>query len=88
MYVYYKKYEIPIPYIDKITGKQHFKEGELVCEHPLVEKVWAYGTLSMKDNGEAEMWSALIMKDGSRKEFKETNCDYSKVNEFLSTLQS
>jgi len=88
MHVYYKKYETPIPYIDKITGKQHFKEGELVCDHPLVERVWAYGTLSIKENSEAEMWSELLMKDGSRQSFKEDKCDYSKINEFLSKLSS
>ena len=72
--------------VDKVTGKSCEKSGAFVCNHPLVEKAWCFGTLSMQEYSEAMMVSAIIMKDGTRHEFKNEDGNYSKVNEFLSTL--
>lgn len=44
--IYYKKYDEPIVYFDKITNKEHYITGEWICKSDKVKRVWFLGCSS------------------------------------------
>jgi|GEM_PF-4390991 len=80
-----------------ITVKKLDKGGVIVCTHPLVDKVWQFGSKAFgyikPEDKEMELYTAILFKDGSRKQFLETDLsqeypenDFKIANEYLNTI--
>lgn len=65
------------------------KDGELICTHPNVEKVWQYGgNINQKyEQPEYTSFTCLIMKDGTRKEFQDLKESFDEAEKYLQTIK-
>lgn len=66
------------------------ENGVTACSHPSVDRCWQYGTLaedSTKENPIAELWTAILFKDGSSRQFKEDiNDPYANAEKYLQSI--
>lgn len=71
--------------------KQPVMIDRLVCNHPLVNQIWEFGGLAaLPSNSEMQRFICLQMKDGTKKEFKDSG-DGKAVEEaetYLSSLSN
>jgi hypothetical protein len=71
--IYLHKFGEPLKFIEKVNGKEYHRivSFELRCDDPRVERVWEYGGASLSE-GDLKMynWTSILMKDGSRIEYK------------------
>jgi hypothetical protein len=66
------------------------KDGELICTHPKVEKVWQYGVGNINNKDEqferCISFTCIIMKDGTRKEFQDLKESFDEAEKYLQTI--
>ncbi len=73
--VYWEKFDEP-KIITNIFGKEEKITGEWKCDNPLVEKAWfILGHGIYEEDKNLYMNLLLLLKDGTRKDFKVTNLD-------------
>ncbi len=74
--VYWHKYDEPKKVIN-FFGKEEIITGEYKCDNPLVERAWYWGSIGyQRDNSVAISRLSFILKDGTRKDFDQTENDH------------
>jgi hypothetical protein len=69
--------------------KDNEPKGKIIaCAHPAVEKIWQFGSVrTIGDERKMELNTAIVFKDGTRKDFiEDTNSPFSNAESYLQSL--
>lgn len=86
--VYWHTYEEPKKWVDS-RGVEREDTGEWRSDHPLVESVWITGGFSpKKSDTNVYSWCNILLKDGTRKDFKSKSIiEFEEAENWLYSLE-